>query len=782
MSTTPIEPIATYRVQLTPDFAFAEVVGILDHLIELGISHLYLSPILAAMPGSTHGYDWAPPPRISPELGGLDGYRLLRAHAQAVGIGIIVDIVPNHVGVAAPLANPWWTDVLRHGMDSPYAEYFDMHPVTVDDGRRLITLPYLGAADDLDELRLDDDNLRLHEWVLPTAPGTAAPGDDPLEVHDRQHYRLVSAAGGPLSYRRFLDVSELACLRVEDPEVFEATHRWLREMVAEDLLDGVRVDHLDGLRDPIGYVERLRALIGPERLLYVEKGLVIGEQLDPAMPADGTTGYDQLQLIESVFTAAPGIIELDEIYRWITGVHGDGDQLVQLARKVREETLRSKFTTRLRWASAAVSEATPSIPLYTVEQAVATFVIWSYLSRPDYPSLLPRVLDIIEDARAHAPSAGAGFDSLAEVFLAADEYPDAVFRVSELCAVVSAKAIEDIGFHRTARLVSTQEVGCNPREPSVSRPVFHERNRLRAQEWPRALTASSTHDTKRSGDVRARIAIIAQVPQRWNLLVHRIWELCPPPHQRTAYLLLQNVVGIWPESGLPDAELHARLSTYTAKAMRDAALITSWARHNEDAERETQEWLAGLLTGVPAAIISEFVALIAPAGRDEGLARTAVALLGPGVADVYQGSQWWDDSLTDPDNRRPVDYRRPLDHPKFVLTAEALAVRRRHAAAFGRDGEYHEVTARGARARHVIAFARGRRGAAPDVVVVAIRMTQTFRPGLDREEAEVNLPDGRWRDIRTEVVHCGRTRADRLLGERSVGILERLDDEDGSSR
>ncbi len=777
MTTIPIEPIATYRVQLTPEFAFAEVVGILDHLVELGVSHLYLSPILAATPGSEHGYDWSPPPRVAPALGGLDGYRLLRAHARAVGIGIIVDIVPNHVGIGDAAANPWWADVLRHGMASSYADYFDLHPMTIEGVDGLIGLPVLGSLDDLNLLRLDDDaNLCLHEWTLPTAPGTAAPGDDPRTVLARQHYRLVPSVGGPLGYRRFLNITELACLRVEEPAVFAATHRWLRDMLDDDLLDGVRVDHLDGLRDPPGYLRRLRDLVGPDRLVYVEKGLAVDERLDPDLPVDGTTGYDQLQLIEAIFTAAPGVIELDEIYRWVTGMHGDGDELLAQARRVREETLRTSYSNRLRWASAAIGEAAPSVPLYVVEQAVAAFVVYLRISRPDYPPLLPAVLDTIEDARAGVPTATAGFDALAAVFFAPDEYPEAVFRVSELAAVVAATAIESIGFHRTARLVSVQEIGCNPRQPSVSRPVFHERNRERARTWPLALTPTSTHDTKRSGDVRARISIIAQVPQRWNLLVHRIWELCPPPHPRTAYLLLQNVVGVWPEEGLPGPTLHNRLSAYTAKAMREAALITSWSDRNEDAEQETLEWLASLLTGAPAAMISEFVRLIGPAGRDEGLAREAIALLGPGVPDIYQGTQWWDDSLTDPDNRRPVDYRRPRDRPKFQLISEALAVRRRHPEAFGRAGAYHEVTARGTRARHIIAFARGRCGREPDVVVVAVRMSQTFRTGPEREEAQVNLPDGRWYDVRTGDVHAGRTRTDELLGDRSVAILERVDD------
>ncbi len=776
MTAIPIEPIATYRVQLTPQFAFAEVAGILDQLVELGISHLYLSPILAAMPGSTHGYDWRPPALISPELGGLDGYRLLREHARAVGIGIIVDIVPNHVGVGSPQHNPWWSDVLIHGTGSRYAHYFDLHPATIDGVDDLIGLPYLGSTADLELLTLDDDgNLRLHEWVLPTAPGTAAPGDDPHEVLARQHYRLIPPHTPWTGYRCFLDIGELAALRQDLPEVFEATHGWLRELAEQDLLDGVRVDHADGLRDPTGYFTALRELLGPDRLIYIEKGLGTGEQLDPTLPVDGTTGYDQLQHIEGLFTAPSGVIELDEIYRWITGVSGDGDQLRRLAQQLRADTTRGIFPARLRWASDAVAEAFASVPRHVVEQAIGAFVATARVSRPDYPLLLDDALASIEEARAGLASAAAGFDALAAVFLAPDEHPEAVFRVSELTAVIGAKAIEDIGFHRTARLVSAQELGCNPIYPSRSRADFHEVNRLRARFWPRSLNAISTHDAKRSGDTRARIAVLAQVPQRWNLLVRQIWSDRPPPHPRTAYLLLQNLVGVWPEQGLPDERLRERLRVYTAKAMREAALISSWSEVNEDAERQTQDWLAGLLTGMPAALIAEFVDLIAPIGRDEAISRATVALLASGVGDLYQGAQWWNNVLTDPDNRRPVDYGQSPEHRKFRLISEALAVRRRHPRAFGATGRYREVTVRGARARHMVAFARGARHESADVVVLAARMIATFAPGEERAEAEVDLPAGHWRDVRTGATFDGRVTCDLLLGDRPVAILERAD-------
>ncbi|MDR2279270.1 MAG: malto-oligosyltrehalose synthase, partial [Gordonia sp. (in: high G+C Gram-positive bacteria)] len=340
-----MEPIATYRVQLTPDFAFAEVVGILDHLADLGVSHLYLSPILQAMPGSTHGYDWCPPARIDPGLGGLDGFRLLRAHARAVGIGVILDIVPNHLGIANARHNPWWSDVLRNGADSRYAHYFDLD---LNFGDGALCLPWLDADGDLTALRLDDDgHLSLHERVLATADGTVARGDDPLAVLARQHYRLVPFDSMQIGYRRFLAVNDLAALRQENVDVFDTTHGWLTDLAAEDLFDGVRVDHLDGLTDPVGYCARLRRLIG-DRLLYVEKGLSVGERLDPALVVDGTTGYDTLRIIEGAYTAASGTIELSEISQRMTGVSGDGDDLTRRAKDLKHVTLIDVFSDRVR--------------------------------------------------------------------------------------------------------------------------------------------------------------------------------------------------------------------------------------------------------------------------------------------------------------------------------------------------------------------------------------------------------------------------------------------------
>ncbi|MFM9378101.1 malto-oligosyltrehalose synthase [Gordonia sp. VNK21] len=773
MPTIPAEPVATYRVQLTDDFTFAEVAGILDDLAGLGISHLYLSPVLEAVPGSNHGYDWLPPPRIAERLGGLDGLRLLREHARGRGIGLILDLVPNHLGVAQPLRNPWWRAVLRDGFGSRYAHYFDLHPVVLEQGGTVIALPYLHDAGDLEALRLDDDgNLHLHEWVLPTAPGTAAPGDDPRAVHERQHYRLVRSDSKAMSYRRFVDIGTLAALRQEDPEVFGATHGWLRELIDEDLVDGVRVDHLDGLREPVHYVRRLRELIGPHRLLYVEKSLTDSEVLDPELPVDGTTGYDQLGLIEGVFTPAPGVVELDEVYRSVTGIPGDGDALAAQGRSLREETLRGYFATRLRWASLSLSATAPDVPLYAVEHAIAAFVIACPVNRPDYPALRGQALAALAALTADLPSAKAGLDALTAVFREPQRSPEALFRVSELTAAVAAKAIEDTGFHRTARLVSSQELGATPRIPSIARSEFHERSGLRARRHPLSLSTLSSHDTKRSGDTRARIAVLAQVPQRWQVLVDTLWRRQSPPDDGTGYLLLQNVVGVWPDSGLPDTRLRDRLADSARITVRHAGVLSSWRDPDPVAEQAVLAWLDGLLTGPNADLIRAFVDIIAPVARAEGLARRAVLLLGPGVGDLYQGSQWQDLSLGDPDNRRPVDYSRPADGPEAQLIRQALAVRRRHADCFGTAGDYRPLTSRGRYATHLLAFARGRAGGPAEVVLAVLRMSRSLPPGEERTLVLLDLPPGDWRDAATGDVHRGAVTGDALFGDRPTAILE----------
>ncbi|MFT4124776.1 MAG: malto-oligosyltrehalose synthase [Gordonia sp. (in: high G+C Gram-positive bacteria)] len=760
------QPVATYRVQLTPDFGFASVVGILGHLADLGISHVYLSPIGTAMPGSTHGYDWVPPPQVAPALGGIDGLRALRAAARVVDIGILVDIVPNHTGVADATANPWFADLLRHGAGSRYARFFDAD-FSADNGcDGALALPVLAADGDLSPLTVDvHGTLRYHDHAFPTAPGTL--GGTPQEVHARQHYRLVPWDSGLIGYRRFFTVNELAGLRQEDPAVYDATHGWLRELIDADLIDGVRVDHPDGLWDPQTYLEQLRADIGATRLLYIEKILAADEALEPTLPVDGTTGYDQMRIIDALFTAPTGIVELGEIHEHATGLPGDAQWLHATEHERKIATLATAFPAERRRLVAALTHSDPSADAGLVARACGELIAELGVYRADYPSLRPRLVETAQRLAERLPDLATAL----QLIVTATAGPGApTSRLAQTCGAVTAKSVEDSLFYRTARLVSAQEVGGDPADPVLSVARFHEHNEIRAAHWPRALTATSTHDTKRSEDVRARIALLSQVPERWSLLVREIWETAPPPDRLTGYFLLQNLIGVWPADGPVDDAVRARLHDYARKAAREGGLRTTWTAVDEEFEAALMTWLDTLTTGAPAARIGDLVTRLLPAWRQEALARKAIALLGPGLPDIYQGTEWFDDSLVDPDNRRPVDYRQPTNHPKLRLVRTALGVRAAHPAAFGPGSDYRPIPVDGPAADHAIAFARGVAGGDPLVVVVTARFTHSLTVH-DAAATPLILPPGTWTDALTGAVHTGTIDLATARAEHPVAVL-----------
>ncbi len=760
-------PVATYRVQLTPDFGFAHLIEVLERIAELGVSHLYLSPIGRAVSGSTHGYDWVPPPQVSPELGGLDGLRELRHAARELGLGLIVDIVPNHTGVADPLQNPWFADLLRYGSTSRYAGWFDVDFSTDNGADGKIALPVLAADGDLSPLVVDDGHLRYHDHVFPTAPGTAITGT-PIEVHERQHYRLVAWNSGLISYRRFFTVNELAGLRQEDPTVYEATHRWLIDLVDADLIDGVRVDHPDGLWDPQSYLRRLRGDTGEQRLVYVEKILAPDEDLEPTLPVQGTTGYEQMRIIDAVFVAPTGLVELGEIHERITDRPGDSAWLHAGERERKLVTLREMFPSEHRRMVRAITHSDPSADVGAVTEATAELIAELGVYRADYPSLRTRLIDTAARIAQRIPPLSAALDLVVRETATPGA---ATSRLAQTCGAVTAKSVEDSLFYRTARLVSAQEVGGDPADPAMSLHEFHTRNARRAHDWPWAMTATSTHDTKRGEDVRARIALLTQVPERWSMLVSGIWAQTPPPDDLTGYFLLQNIVGVWPEDTTIDDALRARLYAYARKAARESGLCTTWTDVDEGFETALEAWIDDVTTGRTAAAITAFVDAIAPAWRAETLARKAIALLGPGVGDIYQGTQWWDDSLVDPDNRRPVDYGRSLDHPKSALIRVALRTRAAHAEAFGAAGTYAALQTDGPAGDHVIAFVRGVAND-PRVVVVTARFTHSL--GAQSASATtIDLPDGRWHDAATGEVFQGSPTLAELRHSGPVAILTR---------
>ncbi|WP_104150750.1 malto-oligosyltrehalose synthase [Mycobacterium intracellulare] len=764
--------LSTYRLQLRGEssgsaFTFADAENLLDYLDELGVTHLYLSPIMTATTGSSHGYDVTDPTTVSPELGGRDGLARLSAAARARGLGLVVDIVPNHVGIDQPRQNPWWWDVLRNGRSSPYATFFDIDWDLDKDGR--IVLPVLGSDEDAADLTVDGDVLRLGDLALPIAPGTAG-GTGP-EVHDRQHYRLVGWRNGVCGYRRFFSITSLAGLRQEDRAVFDATHAEVGRWFAEGLVDGVRIDHPDGLSDPCGYLAWLRELVGPSAWIVIEKILAVDEALEPTLPVGGTTGYDVLREVGGVFVdpqGAPALTALVESsgvdYRALP------DMLADLKIRSATDTLGSELSRLRRSIAAAAGADHPQLP-----EAVAALLTHLGVYRSDYPGLVALLPTALAETEAAAPELGPALQVLAAA-LARDCEP--ATRLQQLCGAVTAKSVEDCLFYRDARLVSLNEVGGEPHRFGVGAAEFHHSAASRARLWPQTMTTLTTHDTKRGEDVRARIGVLSQVPSLWAEFVAR-WETrAPSPDPATGQFLWQNIFGVWPVNGQVTRELRDRLHGYAEKAIREAAWRTSWNDPDVDFEDAIHRWLDTVLDGPVAGQLTELVAQLNPHAASDALGQKLLALTVPGIPDVYQGTELWDDSLVDPDNRRPVDYaaRRAalheLQHPKIRVVTTALRVRRAHPDTFLR-GEYVPVLADGDAADHVVAFRRGSNGG--DIVVAVTRWTVRLAE-TGWGNTVLPLPDGTWKDALTGAVADGPTSAAQLFADLPVVLLERHHD------
>ncbi len=761
--------LSTYRLQLRGEssgfaFTFADAEALLDYLDELGVSHLYLSPIMTAAAGSDHGYDVTDPTTVSPELGGADGLQRLSVAARQRGMGLVVDIVPNHLGIDRPEQNAWWWDVLRHGRSSDYAAYFDIDWDQDDDGR--IVLPILGSDDDVADLRVDGDRLRLGDLVLPIAPGTAA-GTGP-EVHDRQHYRLVGWRNGVCGYRRFFSITSLAGLRQEDRTVFEATHAEVARWFAEDLVDGVRVDHPDGLSDPCEYLARLRELVGPDAWIVIEKILAADEALEPTLPVAGTTGYDVLREVGGLFVdplGAPVLTELVES----AGINYAAmpTMLSELKIRTATDTLASELR-RLRRSIAAVAGTDhPQLP-----EAVAALLTHIGVYRCDYPGLAAIMPTALAETQSESPELGPALQVLAAALARGGE---PATRLQQLCGAVTAKSVEDCYFYRDARLVSLNEVGGEPHRFGVGAAEFHHRAAMRAWLWPQAMTTLTTHDTKRGEDVRARIGVLSQVPSLWTEFVAR-WEVkAPSPDPATGQFLWQNIFGVWPVEGQVTESLRDRLHAYAEKAIREASWHTTWSDPDTQFEDAVHRWLDTVLDGPVAGQLTELVGQLNPHAASDALGQKLLALTVPGVPDVYQGTEVWDDSLVDPDNRRPVDYavRRAelaaMRHPKLRVVSAALRLRRARPDVF-LGGGYVPVLARGHAGDHVVAFRRGQ-----DVLVAVTRWTVRLAD-TGWGDTVVPLPAGSWTDTLTGAVATGPTSAARLFADLPVVLLERKHD------
>ncbi|MGH3637065.1 MAG: malto-oligosyltrehalose synthase, partial [Mycobacterium sp.] len=564
-----------------------------------------------------------------------------------------------------PEQNPWWWDVLRHGRSSAFAGFFDID-WELGDGR--IILPVLGSDDDVADLTVDGDLLRLGDLAFPIAPGTGEGSG--AQVHDRQHYRLVGWRSGLCGYRRFFSITSLAGLRQEDRAVFDAWHAQVARWCGEGLVDGLRVDHPDGLSDPAGYSEWLRALLGPDAWIVIEKILAADEALEPTLPVAGTTGYDVLREIGGLFVDPNGAPALTALFE-STGI--DCQRLPTLLRELKavatNGTLANELDRLRRCIVATAGADHPQLP-----DAVAALVGHIGVYRCDYLGLAATLPAALAETESAAPELRRPLQIVAAAL--ADGREPAV-RLQQLCGAVTAKSVEDCLFYRDARLVSLNEVGGDPQRFGVGAAEFHQRAATRARLWPRTMTTLSTHDTKRSEDVRARIGVLSQVPSLWAEFVAR-WETATPsPDPATGLFLWQNIFGVWPVHDEVTGELRDRLHAYTEKAIREAAWHTTWNDPNTDFEKAVHSWLDTVLDGPAARELTSLAAQLDAHAENDALGQKLLALTVPGIPDVYQGTELWDDSLVDPDNRRPVNYParraalKSLRHPKIRVVAAA---------------------------------------------------------------------------------------------------------------
>jgi len=717
--TVSTSPTSTYRLQIRPGFDMDDAAAVVDYLRRLGVGAVYTSPLLAAAPGSTHGYDVVDPTRANPELGGEAARLRLVRTAREAGLGVVVDIVPNHMSVEVPAATPWWWDVLRLGQSSEYATYFD-----IDWARGPILLPVLGS-DSLSDLAVRDDRLVYFEHEFPLAPGTADGTAE--EVHERQHYRLVSWRRGnaELTYRRFFDITTLAGVRVEDPAVFAATHDEVLRWVTAGEVDGLRVDHPDGLADPGGYLRRLRAE-APNAWLVVEKILAVGEPLPASWPVDGTTGYDALREICGVFVDSADV------------------DLHVVAEECRRLITQTSLVAEMRRISA-LGDVPPD--------AVAEIMI----AIPVYRSYLPEGQNswaaAIEGARRARPDLAEAIGVIDHA-VRADPRGELATRIQQTSGMVVAKGVEDTAFYRWTRFVALNEVGGAPDRFGVPVAEFHAGAIAREAGWPTGMTTLSTHDTKRSEDVRARLAVLSELPAEWATTVagwtakHGIDE---PSLDALAW---QSLVGAWPI----DAD---RLRSYVDKAAKESKVRTSWVDHDEEFEAAIHAWPDIVLAEL-SGDVAAFVERIRLPGWSNALGQKLVQLAGPGVPDVYQGTDLFDLSLVDPDNRRPVDFAdraRLLGRledgwlpdvddtgaAKLHVVRQVLRLRRERPDLFT---GYRPLHAQGPAAEHALAFSRG---GDHELVVVATRLPVGLERAGGWRDTVLPLPagTGNWLDLLT---------------------------------
>jgi len=920
---SPITPRATYRLQFNADFKFVDACRQVPYLAALGISHVYASPLLLARPGSTHGYDIVDHGRLNPEIGTEAEFNALVAELHRHDMGLILDFVPNHMGVGVD--NPWWVDILEWGQSSPYAGYFDIDwqpPEASLSGKLLLPVlgDHYGAVLERGELELRFDAevgrfaVGYFEHTFPVAPRdytmllrnaavqiteaepilqelaeafrgasrdrrggesrrlitafkqrlsvlvkestavaeaisrqvnafNAVQGGEALHrLLERQHYRLAfwRVAAHEINYRRFFDINELAGLRMERPELLRDSHQLIVRLLEENKIQGLRLDHVDGLRDPRAYLARLRNL-APGRGVYllVEKILAGHESLRSDWPVAGTTGYEFLNLVNGLFVDPEAERSLTRSYEHFIGNAVDFAALTIAAKRqiIREalaselQVLANRFNrlakqnryTRdysLIGLREALTEVIAYFPVYR------TYVTARRTTSEDRRDLGWAVAKASKTARTPDKSiydfihGVLSLDLLYQDGYRRRDVIDAALRFQQLTGPVMAKALEDTAFYRYMRLVSLNEVGGEPEHFGRSPAAFHEANRRRLRDWPAAMLTSATHDHKRGEDMRARLNVLSEIPSEWRQRTRR-WsgfnrrkkrdlDGLMAPDRNDEYLFYQTLVGAWPYS--LDAPEFAgidtfcqRLTDYMLKAVREAKRHTSWVACDEDYEAALVEFIERTLNpeySLP--FLEDVVALvtrISPAGAVNSLAQTVLKLTSPGVPDIYQGNEYWDFSLVDPDNRRPVDYAQRAaslaasdwqdqrrswrdGRLKQHIIRSVLALRRAQPELFA-TGSYQALTVEGQQADRVVAFARILDDSAYCVIVPRLVRPLLADPDelllRDWEDTHIVLPEGwqgrQWREVITDQVQpCEATaRVETLLAALPVAVY-RLQD------
>ncbi len=916
-------PGSTARLQLHRDFTFDDAAACVPYLAELGITHLYTSPILRARPGSMHGYDIVDHSMVNPELGGEDGLHRLVATLRQAGLGLLVDIVPNHMGVGGA-DNAWWLDMLEWGRASAYADFFDIDWNPPDpELRGKVLVPFLGepygTCLERGDIRLRCDDGRLEatygEHVFPIAfgfyqivlgrladrvpdmiavphtraamraavakvqatlrdlvvtddgkaamaqalerysPDTAEGRERLHALLERQHYRLVwwQAAADEINWRRFFDVTSLAGMRVELPHVFDATHATLLRLYGTGLIDGVRIDHVDGLADPRAYCRKLRrrmeteaamrpadAPAGPPYIV-VEKILIGHERLPADWQTDGTTGYDFMDQVGALLHDPQGEAPLTALWAELTGSTASFEDEERAARRL---TLRDALASELNATAAALhrvarrERTTRDYTLTSIRRALVEILVnfpvyRLYAGLAGRPETDDRVIArAMAGARRVMRATDRPLLDLIGSWLGGEaprasppgplrrERLRAIVRFEQLSSPVAAKSVEDTAFYRYGRLLSRNEVGSNPGQFSLSVPSFHAACHDRGRRYPHALLATATHDHKRGEDVRARLAVLSEIPEAWaaqlarwtrlNASLKREIDGGPGPDAADEMMLYEMLVGAWlpgvvGEAGMRD--LAERVAAWQQKALREAKRHTAWVAPDEAYEAACRDFLFAMLDPSRSSRLWEeiagFAGRIAPAGAINGLTQTVLRLTVPGVPDLYQGTELWDGSLVDPDNRRPVDYARRRDmlatrkapvqlvrdwqsgQVKQAIIARALMLRRRLPALFG-GGNYQPLTVEGPCAENLIAFAREDGGDAV-VTVATLRSAKLLQdaatpvvPAAAWGDTAVILPAHLWSyqfsnvldDARVAAKH-GRMHVGTLLAALPVAVLTR---------